>query len=696
MMDIENGQFFGDYLIVSKIGASGMGEVFLAEDKKLGRKVALKILPKEFAEDNDRMNRFIREAKSASALNHPNIITVYEIGEINKTHFIAIEYIQGETLHTLLKVGEIDFKTTLNIVTQIASALDVAHQTGIIHRDIKPENIMIRSDGLVKLLDFGTVKILKKGATFIDKEADTAIKSMSTIPGMIIGTANYMSPEQASGKTIDARSDIFSFGIVLYEMLTGLQAFEGETSLEIISSILKDEPKPVCQINPDIPQEIERIIIKTLRKNRDERYQVIKDVLIDLKDLKQNLDAQNKLEESFLLEKQELKTLTLKANTEHDNRQSLTSKIFSRKAIPKKFVWTSLAMLLVLVTGFIAYKLYYSNEVNMEAMNLYKEGRQLWNKRTAESLKESVKYYQRAIDKDPNFALAYSGMAESYALFSMYGIDSALNSMPKAKENAEIAINLHEKLPGPYAALGLYYSYFEYNREKASEFFEKAIKEDPNYATAHQWYGFELAMQQKFDKAEEITVKAQKKDTESLIIRVDVASVYFFSKRYSTAIGIYAKIIEKDQNYAAALTANVRALFADGQTAKALEEFERLLRIYKELPVETKSLKAFYAYSLAKDNKVKKDTVIQQKIQSLLEEVKTPNKNGYVLNFEVAIIYIGLGDYSKAMDYLEQEVKNKSSSTSGFSVIPELYDLRNEERFKQMLINLNLPTYYDP
>jgi|GEM_PF-133014 len=293
---LENGKRFGYYRIIKQIGAGGMGEVYLAKDTKLERKVALKILPETLAQDNERMRRFVREAKSASALNHPNIITIYEIGETDNTHFIAAEYIEGETLHSKLKMQPLNFKFALDVAIQVVSALDAAHRAGIIHRDIKPENVMVRPDGFVKLLDFGIAKLTEKQSEIdSDSEAATAIKS-NTAPGMIIGTANYMSPEQAIGKQIDARTDIFSFGVVFYEMLTSERAFDGETPLEIISSILKDEPKPILQLLPELPGELERIAGKTLRKDRDERYQTSKNLLADLKECKQELDFQSKLE----------------------------------------------------------------------------------------------------------------------------------------------------------------------------------------------------------------------------------------------------------------------------------------------------------------------------------------------------------------------------------------------------------------
>lgn len=285
----EAGKQFGRYQIRSQLGAGGMGEVFLAEDAELGRLVALKLLPDEFSDDAERLRRFIQEAKTASALNHPNILTIYEIGQTDGSRFIAAEFIEGETLRERIKMGSLNLPETLDIAAQIASALDAAHRSGIVHRDIKPENVMIREDGLIKILDFGIAKLSeKKNQETIDAEAATAIKPAGTIPGMIIGTANYMSPEQAKGKAVDARSDIFSFGIVLYEMLAGKVPFEGETALEMIGAILHREPKP---LNADVPIEVEKIIGKCLQKNRDERYQTIKDVLIDVQEVKQEMES---------------------------------------------------------------------------------------------------------------------------------------------------------------------------------------------------------------------------------------------------------------------------------------------------------------------------------------------------------------------------------------------------------------------
>jgi eukaryotic-like serine/threonine-protein kinase len=320
--------------------------------------VAIKILPKEFAEDAERMNRFVREAKTASALNHPNIITIHEISTEDDTHFIATEYIEGETLRSHLSNQSASLTATLEIAIQIASALDAAHHAGIIHRDIKPENVMIRPDGLVKILDFGIAKLSEPPVSNVDKEAATAINS-GTSPGMIIGTANYMSPEQAQGKKVDGRSDIFSFGIVLYEMLTGRRAFEGETALESISSILKDEPQPISQILPEVPGEIERIVNQTLRKDRNERYQTAEDLLKDLKNAKQDLEFQDKLERSIVPNLEENKTQILQVTTTDESQNKTTSSTIVGKSANRKWLFAVGSIILLALSGFGIFRFLY-------------------------------------------------------------------------------------------------------------------------------------------------------------------------------------------------------------------------------------------------------------------------------------------------------------------------------------------------
>ncbi|HKS28622.1 MAG TPA: protein kinase [Pyrinomonadaceae bacterium] len=288
------GQTVGDYRIMKKIGRGGMGEVYLARDTKLGRSVALKVLPVSFSQFTDRLRRFETEACAASALNHPNILTIYGMGQSDSRHFIATEFIEGETLRRHIPKEGMRVEDALDIAVQIASALQAAHEAGIIHRDVKPENIMVRRDGYVKVLDFGLAKL----AADWRGDSGDAPTIQKTDSGAVMGTVQYMSPEQARGLSLDARTDIWSFGIVLYEMLAGRAPFDGETSSHTIVSILEDETPPLRSARPDAPPELERIVMRALRKQRDERYQSARELLEDLKQLKHRLDFQAELERS--------------------------------------------------------------------------------------------------------------------------------------------------------------------------------------------------------------------------------------------------------------------------------------------------------------------------------------------------------------------------------------------------------------
>ena len=283
----------GRYEILSLLGAGGMGEVYLAQDTKLDRRIALKILPNDLA-GQERVRRFVQEAKAASALNHPNIITIYEIDEIDSEQFIATEFIEGETLRDRIRRGALSNREALDVAMQVASALSATHDVGIVHRDIKPENIMLRRDGIVKVLDFGLAKLApNRSPVETGPEAPTQAQ-INTEPGTVLGTAQYMSPEQARGFEVDARSDIWSLGCVLYEMVTARQPFKGDTTIDVMSGILHREPEGLGSHVLEGLRELERIINRALRKDRDERYQTIKDLFIELKDLKSDLELQSR------------------------------------------------------------------------------------------------------------------------------------------------------------------------------------------------------------------------------------------------------------------------------------------------------------------------------------------------------------------------------------------------------------------
>lgn len=287
------GQMIGRHQILGLLGKGGVGEVYLAEDTSLGRKVALKFLTTDFTKDTDRLRRFEQEARAASALNHPNILTIHEIGDAEGRRFIATEFIDGETLRQRLTRGSLEVEEAVDVAEQIATALAMAHTVGIVHRDIKPENIMLRRDGIVKVLDFGLVKLTEQQ---LSASEDPTKRLFQTSTGMVMGTVAYMSPEQARGLPVDARTDIWSLGVVLYEMMAGCMPFAGETASDVISVILQKDPPALTAVTVGVPEMLDEIVTKALTKDREERYQTIKDLTLDLQRLKQKLDLEAEME----------------------------------------------------------------------------------------------------------------------------------------------------------------------------------------------------------------------------------------------------------------------------------------------------------------------------------------------------------------------------------------------------------------
>ena len=388
------GQNLNHYRIFKLLGRGGMGEVYLAEDTKLKRRVALKVLPAALSDDKDRLRRFEQEARAASALNHPNILTIHEIGKADDTYFIVSEFVEGETLREKLRGRVLPLGETLDLGVQAASALAAAHASGIIHRDIKSENIIVRADGLVKILDFGLAK-LTANQPVVETEAET-LAQVKTASGVILGTAAYMSPEQARGKQTDARTDVFSLGVVIYEMIAGRQPFAGETMSDTLAAILKSEPAPLSEYISDIPPELEKIVGKALRKNADERYQHIKDLLIDLRDLKQDLEFAAQLRRSA-------PTKATAGNAEDvTNVQTAQTTSMAQHLAGeiKNHKLASIAALLALVVGISA--LYYFTRGNIS------------NKQTSNAPIDSIAVLPFAnAAQDPNAEYLSDGITES-------------------------------------------------------------------------------------------------------------------------------------------------------------------------------------------------------------------------------------------------------------------------------------------
>ena len=352
------------YSIVSMLGEGGMGQVYLAEDLQLRRKVALKMLSPQLTGNEHGLRRFEQEAYAASALNHPNILTIYEFGQAGKLHYIACEFVDGMTLRQRMWDG-IDLNEAIDVVIQIASALVAAHAAGIVHRDIKPENVIVRSDGIVKVLDFGIAKLSSMRVGQPVGQGGAAVAVLTTDPGTVRGTTRYMSPEQSRGVTVDARSDIFSLGSVMYELVTGKAAFQGETPSDVVAEILKTEPKPPAEFVPNVPSEIERVIGKALRKDREERYQTVAELLADLQAFKEEIEFQAKLHEPARAER---------GGIASDRRTPARGKVLSwdmDSSSRRSRLWLLVVLpLVILAVGYFVYRRMHAPPVSSQQHSL--------------------------------------------------------------------------------------------------------------------------------------------------------------------------------------------------------------------------------------------------------------------------------------------------------------------------------------
>jgi serine/threonine-protein kinase len=788
------GRCLGPYQVRSLLGRGGMGEVYLAEDYRLERKVALKVLPAAFTQNPDRVRRFEREAKAASALNHPNILTIYEIGQAEGLHFIATEFVDGVTLRQQIESGRMSLAETLSVAVQMASALSAAHEAGIVHRDIKPENVMLRPDGLVKVLDFGLAKLTERPAATSDAEVDSqtlAATHLSTDPGVVMGTASYMSPEQARGLKVDARSDIFSLGVVTYEMIAGQAPFVGATTSDVIAAILTKEPAPLSRHAPTVSAELERIVCRALEKDREERYQVIRDLLLDLRRLKQQLEFEAELArarssgadvevapqpEAAKLETAKeaarrsrshkaidsLAVLPLvNANSEPDTeylsdgiteslinnlsqlpklkvmarstvfrfkgreadaqavgrelnvRAVLSGRVLHREgqlvirmelvdvadgshlwgeqynrkledifAIEEEIAQEISEKLRLKLSRGEKKRLAKRQTANTEAYQLYLKGRHFWNRRTAEGMQKAIGYFQQAIDLDPNYALAFAGLADSYALLGFVQIDALApkEAMPKAREAALNAIELDPGLAEAHASLAFVRQCFDWDWPEVERGFKRAIDLNVGYATAHDWYSVAyLALTGRLDEALAETRRAQELDPLSLIINKHVGWHYYFKRQYDQAIQQYLKTLEIDPNFVQARLDLGKAYVQKAMFEEAIAELNKARSLSANSPAIVAALGHAYALSGR-----------ESEARQVIEKLKKAGRRHYIASYLIAEIYVGLGEKKLAFEWLEKAYAERSGYLVYLKVEPRFDSLRSDQRFADLLRRIGL------
>jgi serine/threonine-protein kinase len=810
------GQTISHYKILEKLGEGGMGVVYKAEDTKLKRTVALKFLPLELTKDEEAKERFFVEAQAAASLSHSNIVTVHEINEHEDQTYIAMEYVDGENLKDIIiqnskfkidgrhevtspsqmmkKEGKetwtLHMDRILNITIQICEGLREAHAKEIVHRDIKCANIVVTEKGVAKILDFGLAKL--RG------------QSKLTKLGTTLGTAAYMSPEQYMGKEVDHRTDIWSLGVVLYEMISGQLPFKGDYEQAIIYSILNDKPESLTSLRSGIPPELETIVNKALGKKPSDRYQYIEELLVDLKKSikdfgpklkvsqkkgdKKKSDRSRKPKQTvfiplaiillvggFFIFKSIIKwgTSSIPEGFASENKKSIAvlpfadmspnkdqeyfcdgiaeelinnltkvsgflvtartsafsfkGKNFDIPTIGKKLNVELVlegsvrkegddlritAQLIKVSDGYHLWSDAYNRKLkdvfaiqedisrsivdrlkinlmteeeanlekrqttNIDAYNLYLKGRYFWGKRTEEGLKKSLEYFQLAIDKDPQYALAYVGKADAYTILAYWGFLSPKVAFPKAKVLAKKALQIDNSLAEAYTTLAWIYFDYEWDWAAAEHNYKKAIKLKPGYATTYHWYGAYFESLGRFEESLKMRKQALKLDPFSLLINAELSNSLIRLGRFDEAKEQLLKTLEMGPNFSPAHL-NLGHLYSEKG------EFEIAIRAYSRA-LSIPWAAGFLGYAYAKAGKI-------EKAREILAELKESSEESYIRPSAISLVYYGLGDLEKAFDWLEKAIQERDPVIPWIrQIVPKEDQILSDPRYKAILRKIGL------
>jgi serine/threonine-protein kinase len=817
---LQSGDRFAHYKILRQIGVGGMGEVYLAEDEKLDRRVAIKILNEQFGKNDSHLQRFIREAKSASSLNHPNILVIHEISVGEDANFIVSEFVDGRTLRDVIGGSQLTLNEILDISIQIAGALSAAHGAGIVHRDIKPENIVVRPDGYVKVLDFGLAKLLKPQELFTDGTKETAIHN-ATAQGVIMGTVNYMSPEQAKGETVDQRTDIFSLGVVVYELLTGTTPFQGASMSETFANLINAEPAPIALKSANVPEELQRIVTKMLRKEADERYQTCDDLITDLKGLKENIAFDRKLSDprsdssdnptAFLRRDTDrvidggdtiatipslkvglgkwiavaLVTVAIigtayyfyagRSNTSSSGRRSLAvlpftngtqdanaeylsdgisesiinnlSQLSGLKVMSRNSSFRfksdqsdthSIASRLnvdTLVTGDIKQlgdKLvinvrlidaaddsqiwgnqYVSNITdviaaqndiaqavarnlklrlnssdsamlskrsteNVEAYQLYLRGRFHVFKLLPDEVRQGIGYFQQAIDLDPNYALAYAGIADAYRSLALGSEVSPVDSLAKSKAAANRAIELDDTLSDGHSALGMTMFWSDWDWVGSEKQFRRALELNPNDTNAHLFYAHLLSNTGRHQESLSEVKLARELDPLFPFAGALEGQFLFHAGKVDESLDRLQKTFELAPNFWMPHLFASMPYVEKGMYPEALAEARK-----------ARALSTASTYSIAMESYVQAKMGNREEAEKVLDEMLEMAMTRGMPATHIAIAYNGLGDSEKSLEWLEKGYAEHDPKMAFLKVDPKWNNLRSSPRFIELMRKMN-------
>jgi serine/threonine protein kinase/Tfp pilus assembly protein PilF len=765
------GKTISHFYVLERLASGGMGVVYKARDEKLERNVALKFVAEPLSKDPVAIGRFLREARAVSALNHPNVCTIYEVDEFEGAYFIALEFLDGESLEQYIPHQNLEIAEILDIGIQIADGLAAAHAKGVIHRDIKPSNIFVTTGDIVKILDFGLSKLTaatEESSTVAD-DRTASIEVLSRAFG-IVGTVAYMSPEQARGEVLDPRTDLFSLGAVIYEMASGRKAFSGNSPALILNAVLNDRPQLIRKDDRRFPPELEKLIDKALQKNRALRYQSALELAADLRRLKEDLSRGKGAalpggKDSSAAESagtprgrksRQINSLAVlpfgNETSEPDGdylSEGITDSIINAiSQFPKMSVMARstvfrykdpsepqrigrelnvgavlvgrvlqrgdrlvvTAELVDVANGHQLWGSQYntkfseifavqeeiSNRISSElrlhlspqekarlrlsqtrdatAYQLYLKGRHHWNKRTTEGATTAIRYLQEAIAQDPEYALAYSGLADCVALFGGYRALPPREAFPKAKAAALKALEIDDRLSEAHNSLALVSLFYDWDWLRAEQEFKRAVHLSPKYATAHQWYTIFLATMERFDEAKLSIKRAHELDLLSLPINTHLGWGYYFFREFDAAITQLEATLELDPNYILAHFVLGQAYTQRGRLAEGIAQLRRAAELSGRLPPVLSSLG--YSYALAGET---------DQAHAILKELVETSAKKYVSAYDLALINIGLGQKDAAFEFLRAAVEERCGWLIFLKIEPVLDSIRSDPRFEDLI-----------